>query len=69
VGVTPPDGPRDHKSTRGIRRRLQKRVQAGDATAASLLMCRYAAPITLSLCQLPQSCPPEQLLPEAGSTR
>ena len=34
VGVTTPDGPRDHKSTRGIRRRLQKRVQAGDATAA-----------------------------------
>ena len=32
--VTPDGDKRDNQATRGIRRRLQKRVQAGDATAA-----------------------------------
>jgi hypothetical protein len=36
--VTPPPGePRDHMAARGIRRRLVKRAQAGDAQAAALV--------------------------------
>jgi hypothetical protein len=36
-GGDTPDGPRDHKSARGIRRRLVKRAQAGDTQAAALV--------------------------------
>ena len=37
AGGDTPDGPRDHKSTRGIRRRLQKRAIAGDDQAQAIV--------------------------------
>lgn len=48
VGGGTPDIPRDHKSTRGIRRRLRKRAAAGDEQAAELVDQLSACAITVN---------------------